>query len=66
MAKLKTRQVTITELRQAGIPIHTGKEYFKEWPRPKHTVSLERVRAILSKVPGSLADEVSRMRDEEG
>ncbi|MDP3723085.1 MAG: hypothetical protein Q8R91_06280 [Candidatus Omnitrophota bacterium] len=66
MAKLNTRHVTIKDLQQAGIPIHTSKEYFKEWPKPKQSVSLERVRAILSKLPGSLADEVSRMRDEEG
>ena len=66
MAHVKTHQVTIKDLQQAGIPIHSGREYFKEWPRPKRKVSLERVRAILSKIPGDLADTVSRLRDEEG
>ena len=66
MARAVTGHVTIQDLRRAGIPIHTGKEYFKGWPRPKHKVSLERVRAILAKIPGSLAEEVSQMRDEEG
>ena len=66
MAKVKDRHVTIKDLQQAGIPIHSGREYFKEWPRPKRKVSLERVQAILSKIPGSLAETVSRMRDEEG
>lgn len=56
---------TIEELKQAGIPIHTGKEYFKHWPKPKYKVSLEQVQAILAKIPGSLSEEVSRMRDEE-
>ena len=66
MHKVKTPPVTIKDLQQAGIPIHPSKEYFKSWPRPKRPVSLERVRAILAKIPGSLAEEVSRMRDEEG
>jgi len=67
MAKLHTRHVTIKDLQQAGIPIHTGKEYFKEWPFrfPRRQVSLQRVRQILAKVPFSLAEEVARMREEE-
>ena len=66
MAKVNHARLTVRELQQAGIPIHTGHEYFKDWPRPKRHVSLERVRAILAKLPGSLAEEVARMRDEEG
>ena len=66
MNKMQTSPVTIRDLQRAGIPIHSGKEYFKEWPRPKRHVSLERVQSILAKIPGSLAEEVARMRDEEG
>jgi len=66
MADVKTHHVTIKDLQRAGVPIHPGKEYFKHWPRPKRKVSLERVRAILAKIPYSLAEEVARMRDEEG
>jgi len=66
MAKVENRHVTIKDLQRAGIPIHSGKEYFKDWPRPKRKVSLERVRAILAKIPYSLAEEVARMREEEG
>ena len=66
MTKLSAHRMTIEELRQAGIPIHSGKEYFKHWPKPKRRVSLERVQAILSKIPDSLAEEISRMRNEEG
>lgn len=66
MAKVYTHQPTIRELRQRGIPIHPGKEYVKAWPHPKRKVSLERVQAILAKIPGSLAEEISQMRDAEG
>jgi len=66
MAKVHVPHPTIQELQKAGIPIHSGKEYFKEWPKPKRRVPLDRVQAILAKIPGSLAEEVSRMRDEEG
>lgn len=66
MAKVKDHDVTIADLQRAGIPVHTSKAYFKDWPRPRHTVSLERVRAAMTKIPGSLAEEVARMRDEEG
>lgn len=66
MTKTISQEVTIKDLQRAGIPIHTSHEYFREWPRPKRPVSLERVRAILSKLPGSLAATVSRLRDEEG
>lgn len=67
MAKIHdARHVTIEELRQAGVPVRTGKEYFRSWPRPKHPASLERIRALMTKIPGSLAEEVSRMREEEG
>jgi len=65
MRHVKDRHVTIKDLQRAGIPIHSGKEYFKDWPRPKRKVSLERVRAILAKIPYSLAEEVARMREEE-
>ena len=67
MAKLhEARHVTIEDLRKAGVPVHTGKEYFKSWPRPKHPVSLERIRTLMTKIPGSLAEEVARMREEKG
>lgn len=66
MPNVKNSQVTVNDLRQAGIPIHVGKEYFQHWPRPKRNVSLERVRAILARIPHSLAEEVATMRDEEG
>lgn len=67
MAHVKDRHVTIRDLQRAGIPIHSGKEYFKEWPFlfPKRHVSLEHVRRILAKIPYSLAEEVARMREEE-
>ena len=67
MGKVRNHHVTIKELQQAGIPIHTGKEYFKDWPFlfPKRKVSLQRVRQILAKLPYSLAEEVARMREEE-
>jgi len=64
MAKVRNRRPTIRELQRAGIPIHSSREYFKDWPKPKRQVSLQEVRTILAKVPVSLAEEVARMREE--
>ena len=66
MAQIRSPHVTIRDLQRAGIPIHSGREYFKHWPRPKRKVSLQRVRTILAKIPHSLSEEVARMREEEG
>ena len=67
MAKVRNRHMAIKDLQRAGIPIRSGKEYFKEWPFhfPRRKVSLQRVRQILAKIPYSLAEEVARMREED-
>lgn len=66
MAKVKDRHVTIQDLQRAGIPVHSGKDYFRGWPFsfPRRRVSLQQVRQILAKIPYSLAEEVARMREE--
>jgi hypothetical protein len=67
MAKVRNQRVTIQDLKRAGVPIHSGQEYFKDWPFPfpKRKISLQRVRQILGKLPYSLAEEVARMREED-
>ena len=66
MHRVKAEHVTIKDLQQAGIPIHSGREYLKGWPFtfPRRKVTLERVRQILARIPYSLAEEVARMREE--
>ena len=67
MTKLyPTPRVTIQQLQHTGCPIHSGKAYFKTWPFPfpRRKVSLQRVRAILAKLPYNLSDEVARQREE--
>lgn len=66
MGKIKERPITIRDFQKAGVPITPGNEYFKDWPHPRRKVSLERVQKILSKIPGSLSEEVAKMREEEG
>lgn len=65
MSKAVHKNITIKDLQKAGVPITPGNEYFKDWPKPKHKVSLEQVQKILSKIPGSLSQEVAKMREEE-
>ena len=64
MTKIKSHP-TIEDLQRAGLKITSGDEYFKSWPKPKRKVPLSRVQKILSKIGGSLSEEVARMREEE-
>jgi hypothetical protein len=52
----------LKELRARGIAASGGEEYFSEIP--KNPPTLEHVREILSKVKGSLSDEVIANREE--
>ena len=64
MAKVKERQLTIHELQQAGLSVVPGRTYVrKEW-LPKRHISLQALHRKLAKFTGSLADEISRARDE--
>ena len=65
MPQVKERSLTIKELQKAGIPVVSGREYFKDWPKPKRRFSLQRLRKILSKIPGSMDVEIARMREKE-
>ena len=65
MLQVKVRTSTIKELQKAGIPIMSGMEYFKDWPKPKKRFSLRRLQKILSKIPGRMDEEIARMREEE-
>ena len=64
MPQVKERSASIHELRKIGIPIMRPKEIFKGWPKPSRKVSLNEVHKRLSKFKGSLAEIVSKMRDE--
>lgn len=57
--------LSISELKKAGIPIVSGKEFGLGRFVKRKNVSIEQVRKILSKFRGSLAEEVSRMREQE-
>jgi len=62
---VKKSEVSIAELKKAGIPIVSGKEFGLGRFISRKNVSIEQVRKILSKFKGNLAEEVSRMRDQE-
>lgn len=64
-ATAKKPEVTISELKKAEIPIVSGKEFGLGRFISRKNVSIEQVRKILSKFKGSLAEEVSRLREQE-
>lgn len=62
---IKVHHPTIKDLQKAGIPVIPGNEYIpKEW-LPKKLVSLQEVHKRLSKIKGSLAEDIARIREEE-
>lgn len=60
----KIRHITIKDLQKAGIPVIPGNEYIpKKW-LPKRPISLQEVHKRLSKIKGSLAEDIAQMREE--
>ena len=69
MLRVKEHSITVKDLQKAGYPVTTGRDYMKgfHWPLPKNRkVSLKEVQQFFKKIRRSLAEEVSKMRNEEG
>lgn len=64
MAVIK-EHITIEELRRMGFPVTSGSKYIPKSWLPKRVPSLQEIHKRLSKIKGSLAEEIARMRDED-
>lgn len=62
--KSKEKHVTFEDLKKAGIPVATGRDYGLHKIVKQKPKSIEEVRKALSKIKGSLSDDIIRMRDE--
>ena len=63
-AKSKEKHVTFEELKKAGVPVATGRDYGLHKLIKQKPKSIEEVQKILSKIKGSLSDEIIKMREE--
>ena len=64
MAHIQTHQITLHDLRKAGLPVVSGRAYVrKEW-LPKRRLSLATLHRKLATFRGSLAEELARAREE--
>ena len=62
---LKMRHSRIEALRRAGVPIVRGKDFIPPSYILRQQVSLKAVHRALASFKGSLAEELSRMREED-
>jgi len=53
----------ITLMRAMGLPVVPGSEYLSDTPIRSKPPSLEEIQRRLSKIKGSLSDEIRRQRD---
>ena len=61
---IKERTITIKDLEKAGVPVVSAKDYIPKNLIKDPAVSLERVQKILAKIPTSLAETISQLRDQ--
>ena len=65
MSTIIRSHASLEDLRRRGLPLISGDRYIPASLFSKKTISLAQGRRILSKIKGSLAETVSKIRDEE-
>ena len=63
--KYPEKEITIEDLKRAGVPIVSGREFGLHKLIKKKPKSHEEVRKMLANVKTSFSDEIIRMRTEE-